>query len=59
MQNCHNFVNDQCTQEAGTQTVSSSEKEEHHFAEEEALNHNLHSLLQTMQDVNKRWHQAE
>ena len=58
MQNCHNFVNDQCTQGAGTQTVSSSEKEEHHFTKEEALNHNFHSLLQTMQDVEKRCEQA-
>ena len=30
MQNCLNFVNDQCTQEAGTQTNSSSKKEKDH-----------------------------
>ena len=42
------FLNDQCTQEAGTQTVSSSEKEEHHFTEQEALNHSLHSPLQNV-----------
>ena len=59
MQTCHNFVNDQCTQEAGIQTVASSEKEEHHFTEEEALNHNFNFPLQTMQDVEKRWKQAE
>ena len=59
MQNCHNLNNNQCTQEAETQTVSSNEKEEHTFSKEEALNHNLHSPLQTMQDVNKRWEQVE
>ena len=33
MQNCLNFVNDQYTQEAGTQTTSSSKKEEDHGIE--------------------------
>ena len=51
MQNCHTFFNNQCTQEAETRTVSSNEKEEHTFIKEEALNHDLHSPLQTMQDV--------
>ena len=45
------FFNNQCTQEAETQTVSSNEKEEHTFTKEETLNHNLHSPLRTMQDV--------
>lgn len=45
MQNCLSFVNDQCSQEAGTQTTSSSKKEEDHGIECKKERVNLEEML--------------
>ena len=45
-------------QEAYKKVNEDASELEGHINEEVALNHNLHTQLQTLQDVNKRWEQA-